>query len=64
MKTFTDRQVDKLFRSCGGDFQRDNSGQVIIYTGMFEWNDGTFRDEPEPVVSCGVDGCCGCCNTL
>jgi hypothetical protein len=47
MKIFTEQEVDELFESIDGDFQRDNSGQVIIYTSVFEWSDGTFRSEPQ-----------------
>ena len=49
MKIFTEQEIDTLFSYTvgSGDFQRDNSGQVVIYTGVFEWDDGTFRDEPE-----------------
>lgn len=26
----------------------DNEGQVVIYTGLYEWSDGTTRDEADP----------------
>ncbi len=27
--------------------EEDCTGQIIIYTGLFRWNDGTYRDAPE-----------------
>lgn len=26
----------------------DGNGQIVIYTGLFRWADGTIHDEPEP----------------
>jgi hypothetical protein len=48
-KTFTNSEIDALFSSIEGDFQRDNSGQVIIYTNIFEWDDGTFHNVSDPL---------------
>jgi hypothetical protein len=30
------------------DAVHDNSGQLMLYTGIFEWVDGSFHDEEEP----------------
>lgn len=43
--------VDELVNGakCGTlDEQTDNHGQVIIYTGFFQWSDGSIRREMEP----------------
>ncbi len=47
MKTFTEEEVSAATNVDGGDLEYDNHGQLIIYTGIFRWSDGTFRDEPE-----------------
>jgi hypothetical protein len=51
---FTREQVDSIFAQTGivqvSDCERDNQGQLILYTGYYEWSDGNFRMTPEPVV--------------
>ena len=29
------------------DLEKDNRGQLIIYSNIFVWSDGSFHDEPE-----------------
>lgn len=30
------------------DYDKDNSGQLLFYSGAFEWKDGSIHDEEEP----------------
>jgi hypothetical protein len=32
------------------EIDHDNTEQIVLYTGLFRWKDGTVRDEPEQVV--------------
>jgi hypothetical protein len=31
-------------------FETDNNSQIIVYTGLHLWSDGTIRDEAEPTL--------------
>ena len=53
MKTFTNAEVqDVLIEEASGlhpaEMETDNEGQLIIYTGIYRWSDGTCHDESEP----------------
>jgi hypothetical protein len=52
MATFTVAEVqDAIIEGASGvapcEMDVDNEGQLIIYTGIYRWSDGTYRDEPE-----------------
>lgn len=49
------RNYDEMIRGIAAkiadgaaDIQDDGSGQVIIYSNVFSWEDGTYRDAPDP----------------
>ena len=47
MKIFT--EADVLKDITENDLtETDNQGQIVIYTGKFQWDDGTIRDVPDP----------------
>ena len=43
-----DRRVIESLTQGHADEQTDNEGQIVIYTGMYEWSDGSIHDEPDP----------------
>lgn len=43
-----DNIADSVKDSHPDDFETDNSGQIIIYSNIWKWSDGTFRDCPDP----------------
>ena len=47
MKTYTEDQVQQMLNALG-TYEHDNQGQIVIYTGVFEWRDGSFHDEVDP----------------
>lgn len=49
MKIYSEAEVEIILREVGKmDHQEDLQGQMIIYTGLFNWKDGTVRDQPDP----------------
>lgn len=51
MRTFTKDEVNSAINvesNFGAELERDNHGQLIIYTGVFVWNDGSHHDQPDP----------------
>ena len=47
MESYTEEQVNKML-ACLGTLEHDNQGQLVIYTGVFRWHDGSFHDEVDP----------------
>lgn len=47
-RTEAQRRIIEIAESGFEDCDTDNDGQMIIYTGIYYWRDGTLRDEPEP----------------
>lgn len=48
MKIFTKEEVDACTCSYNGELEHDEQGQLIVYTGIYQWKDGSCRDQPEP----------------
>lgn len=52
MATLTRAEVqDAIIEQSNGiepvEMETDNDGQLILYTGIFVWKDGTYHDEAE-----------------
>lgn len=52
MKTYTVAEVQEIIVQTAQDglYDEDYDGQLILYTGIFVWSDGTYHDEPEPDI--------------
>ena len=54
MKTYTEEEaVAEIIAGIDGiePMQTDERGQLIIYTGIYQWQDGTIHDGEEPVAA-------------
>jgi hypothetical protein len=54
MATYTIAEVqDGIIDLVSGvapcELDTDNKGQLVIYTGVYRWDDGTYHDEPQSV---------------
>ena len=49
VKIYTRQELDQHVKALvkNKSFDHDSDGQVVVYTGVFEWRDGTYRDESE-----------------
>ena len=48
MKTFTKAEVLEILHSVQlSELSDDFDGQLMFYTGIYQWADGTLRDLPE-----------------
>ncbi len=45
--SMTVEQLMALVALIDLELERDDNQQLVIYTGVFQWNDGTWHDEPE-----------------
>lgn len=48
METFTEDQVAEIIRNLVDGGERDLQGQIVIYTGVFVHQDGSYHDQPDP----------------
>lgn len=54
MKTYTEEEaVAEIIAGIDStdSCETDNTGQLIVYTGIFVWGDGTLHDQAEPVAA-------------
>lgn len=52
LKQYTEEEVVKLLteqvtEGHPADYERDLSGQLVVYTNVWMWDDGTYHDGPE-----------------
>ena len=50
MKVFTAAEADQYVSDMFSvnDGLKDDSGMIVIRTGLYKWSDGTFRDTKQP----------------
>lgn len=44
---YTAASTDHTISAGKGTFDMDVTGQIIVYTGVYAWADGSYRDQPE-----------------
>ncbi len=49
-KVYNEEEMMEMTKvtSPGWEMSNDNSGELIIYTGLFQWNDCSYRTTPDP----------------
>lgn len=47
MKTFSKEMVETGFDEKNSI--KSNNGQIYVATGIFQWQDGSYHDEPDPL---------------
>lgn len=45
----------KLIHSGEADVQTDNDGQLVVYTGLFRWQDQSVHNEEDPARATADD---------
>lgn len=48
LKTYDDNEAFQYISDNLDMSETDNDGQILIYTNLFRWNDGTIRNQPDP----------------
>ena len=49
METITRSEVEEQLSHCESSAcERDNQGQLVFYSGIFQWLDGSFHDVCDP----------------
>lgn len=47
MKTFSKELVRQIFDKSNA--MKDSKGQLFVATGIYQWHDGSYHDEPDPL---------------
>jgi hypothetical protein len=48
MKTYMEEEVEEHLTHGQHTEEEDNEGQIVFYTGLYRWKDGTVRDYVDP----------------
>jgi hypothetical protein len=41
------KKIIEYYREYNLDYEKDNNGQIIFYTNLYEWSDKSIHNEPE-----------------
>ena len=50
MAVVTEEEFSKFYYIHPTECDMDNDGQLMIYTGIFRWDDGSLHEEMEHVI--------------